>query len=162
MPIARCTEPKAEWEYGKWKHNLNVVSMKRAQGCVVVERAASMGLGPITHKRSPVEVHEPNLHGDPKAILLHRSLFSSKPRSPSAAASVLPAPCCCNRAKLRQHPASLVACTSTAPAASAVRAHRQIASKARVESRRLTPARIRARPRVLSSSAVRAAAQCPS
>jgi hypothetical protein len=51
------------------------------------------------------------------------------------------------------HP-SWPASKSTAPAASCTCTHRQLTCKARVESRRRTPARIGARPRVLSSSAV--------
>src|SRR5690242_2481377 len=62
-------------------------------------------------------VHEPNLRADPKAILLHRFLSSYTLRSPSAAALVLPSPCCCHRVKLRPHPhpAFLVARTSKPP-----------------------------------------------
>ena len=73
----------------------------------------------------------------------------------------MPAPCCCNRVKLHLRPASLVVRTPTAPAERQC-THRQIASQACVESHYRTPARIRARPLVLSSSAVRAAVQCPS
>jgi hypothetical protein len=59
------------------------------------------------------------------------------------------------------HP-SWPASKSTAPAASAqccTCTHRQITCKARVESRRRTPARIGARPPVLSSSAIRCTLQ---
>lgn len=88
------------------------------------------------------EVHEPNLHADPEAILLHRFLSLSIHRSPAAAASVLPASCCCDCAKLRQYSTSLVACKQVdSPRCECCTCtHRQLTCKARVESRRRTPA----------------------